>query len=209
MTLHSVSNGVSGSARREEILEAATQLFAERGYHAVGMRGIAEAVGVRTSSLYHHFPSKQKLLAAIAADGNHAFIEAHAPTLEGDGAPEQRLAEVLRAMIVYYWTHRLQREVGLREVRELAVGEPEVYDLIQRDLRRFQRGVETAIAEGIETGVFDVDDARLTARAVIGMCLSVNDWFRPGRSITIERVAEHYTHLVIDRVLARRPDRPA
>lgn len=194
----------TASARRAVILEAATALFAERGYHAVGMRAIAEAVGIRTSSLYHHFASKQQLLAAIASDGNHAFVEAHAPILEGDGSPEDRLARVLRELIVYYWEHRLEREVGLRDLRELAGTEPAVYTLIGDDLRRFQRGIENAVAEGAASGVFEVEDAKLTARAIVGMCLSVNDWFRPGRSLTIEHVADHYSDLVLGRLLAPR-----
>jgi AcrR family transcriptional regulator len=207
MALANTHREAPSSARRDAILAAATELFAERGYHAVGMRVIAEAVGIRTSSLYHHFASKQQLLAAIAVDGNHAFIEAHAPILEGDGPPEQRLHDVLHAMILYYWEHRLEREVGLRDVRELAGSEPEIYDLLQSDLRRFQRGIENAIIEGVDSGVLESDDPKLTARAIIGMCLSVNDWFRPGRSMTIERVADHYADLVLDRLLP--PTRPA
>ena len=62
-------------SRREEVLHAAAELFAEQGFHAVGMRAIADAVGVRGSSLYHYFPSKVDLLHAIAVDSTRAFIE--------------------------------------------------------------------------------------------------------------------------------------
>lgn len=189
-------------SRRDAIISAATKLFAEHGYHAVGMRSIADAVGIRSSSLYHHFNSKQQLLVAITSEGNHAFIQAHAPILEGDGSARERLEHVLRAMIVYYWEHRLEREVGLRDVRELVDSEPEVHALIQSDLRRFQRGVENALIEGAQSGEFAVVDAKLDARAIVGMCLSVNDWFRPGGTSTIEQVAEHYTDLIVNRLLA-------
>ncbi|ABL80334.1 MULTISPECIES: TetR/AcrR family transcriptional regulator [unclassified Nocardioides] len=187
--------------RREAIITEATRLFAEHGYHAVGMRSIADAVGIQSSSLYHHFPSKQHLLAAIAAEGNHAFIAAHVPILEGDGSPRERLERVLRAMIIYYWEHRLERQVGLRDSRELANTIPDVYEMIQQDLRRFQRGVENVLNEGAAAGEFALTDAKLDSRAIIGMCLSINDWFRPGGSATIERVADHYSALVVDRLL--------
>ena len=53
------------SGKRELILEAATQLFLDRGFHAVGVDTIAEAAGVVKMTLYNHFPSKDALIAAV------------------------------------------------------------------------------------------------------------------------------------------------
>jgi len=41
------------------------RLFQERGYTAVAMRDIAEAAGMRTASLYYHFPSKEELFVSV------------------------------------------------------------------------------------------------------------------------------------------------
>lgn len=51
---------------RREILDAALDLFAEHGFSGTSMRQIAQAVGVRESALYHHFPSKDALFAFLA-----------------------------------------------------------------------------------------------------------------------------------------------
>jgi AcrR family transcriptional regulator len=53
---------------RRDILQAALDLFAEHGFHGASMRALAAAAGVRESAIYHYFPSKTALLAAIAAD---------------------------------------------------------------------------------------------------------------------------------------------
>ncbi|MER7008496.1 helix-turn-helix domain-containing protein [Dactylosporangium sp. NPDC000555] len=50
---------------REEILDAAAELFAERGYAATSTRMIAEMVGVRQASLYYHFSTKEQILAEL------------------------------------------------------------------------------------------------------------------------------------------------
>src|SRR5688500_16825302 len=50
---------------RERIVDAAAELFAERGFHATPMTGIAEASGLSQTGLLHHFPSKEDLLAAV------------------------------------------------------------------------------------------------------------------------------------------------
>lgn len=52
--------------RKEQILEAALDLFAEHGYHNTGMEQIAKMVGMRASSLYNHYSSKQEVIAALA-----------------------------------------------------------------------------------------------------------------------------------------------
>lgn len=54
-----------GASGREEILEAAGELFVTRGFAATSTRAIAESVGIRQASLYHHFSTKESILAAL------------------------------------------------------------------------------------------------------------------------------------------------
>lgn len=57
-----------GQTPRAEILDAAAELFTERGYANTSTRGIADAVGMRQASLYHHFATKDDILDALLAD---------------------------------------------------------------------------------------------------------------------------------------------
>ena len=62
---------MTGPARRprvrtEDIVSTAAELFARDGYHEVGMRAVADALGIRGASLYHHYASKEEILYAIA-----------------------------------------------------------------------------------------------------------------------------------------------
>ncbi|MEP6852450.1 MAG: TetR family transcriptional regulator [bacterium] len=52
---------------REEIREAARQLFAERGYHATTVRAIAARAGVNPALVHHHYGSKEQVFAAALA----------------------------------------------------------------------------------------------------------------------------------------------
>jgi AcrR family transcriptional regulator len=57
----------SEQSSRDKILDAAEVLFAKRGYAGVGLRELAEVVGLGKSSLFHHFKNKPELYAAVAA----------------------------------------------------------------------------------------------------------------------------------------------
>lgn len=59
---------MSGRDTRGRIVAAAFELFAERGYHAVSVRDIAAAVGIKDASLYNHFPGKQAIFDAVLAE---------------------------------------------------------------------------------------------------------------------------------------------
>jgi len=51
---------------REKILEAAAQMFSQKGFHATSMQDIARAVNLQKASLYHHVASKQEILLVLA-----------------------------------------------------------------------------------------------------------------------------------------------
>lgn len=70
------------SVRRRQLLEAASEIFVERGYHSAGMDEIAVHAGVSKPVLYQHFPSKLELYLAVldahaeklVSDVNHALL---------------------------------------------------------------------------------------------------------------------------------------
>lgn len=59
------SDGGRRGMRKDEIRAVATRLFAERGYEGASMGDLAEEVGIRKASLFHHFESKQALYADV------------------------------------------------------------------------------------------------------------------------------------------------
>jgi AcrR family transcriptional regulator len=62
---HGVRHGARGQARREEIVRAAMEVIAERGYRGASLAAVAEKVGLTQQGLLHYFPSKEDLLIAV------------------------------------------------------------------------------------------------------------------------------------------------
>lgn len=83
---------------RGELAEGAAQLFLRRGYSALGMREIAERLGVSKSALYHYFPSKRALFDAAGrvavARMVDAFVRPAGPEVGSDAAVSAILAGV-------------------------------------------------------------------------------------------------------------------
>jgi AcrR family transcriptional regulator len=87
-----------GKGRRESILDEATRLFAERGYEGASMADLAERVGLRKASLFHHFASKEELRTAVLERLVREVTSALAIAVAAEGSFEER-ADTLSAGI--------------------------------------------------------------------------------------------------------------
>ncbi len=87
---------IDHEAYRLKLATKAVDVFIEHGYNGLGMRGIADAIGVSKSALYHYFPSKQELFAACTEvitqpDGLYGVSDETVPATK-DGAITALLA---------------------------------------------------------------------------------------------------------------------
>lgn len=194
-SMSAVDVPTSSLARRDQILKVSAELFARYGYHAVGMRTIAEAVGVRTSSLYHHFPGKHDILHAIGLAVTQAFIELHLPLLDGDDSRRDKLARLMHAHVTYFALRAPEVLVWRRELPELVADAR--YARIVDGQREYQAHIETLIAEGVAAGEFGADDPHLTAMAVLDLVNGVTNWYRPDGPLDIETLADRYVAMCL------------
>ena len=98
------------AARREQILETALKLFAERGFDATSTRQIAREAGIAEGLIFHYFPTKASLLTAILEDrleGRRAFRTRLRPLLDDAGG--KPAPEVLHA-VASGWLATLRRD---------------------------------------------------------------------------------------------------
>ncbi len=84
--------------RKEEIVAEATRLFAERGYEGASMGDLAERVGLRKASLFHHFPSKDVLYTIVLEQLLDQVKAAILTAATSDGSFEERLDALTDAL---------------------------------------------------------------------------------------------------------------
>ncbi|HEY9312045.1 MAG TPA: helix-turn-helix domain-containing protein [Williamsia sp.] len=85
-----------GATARDEIRDAAAELFTTRGYSGTSTRMIAEAVGIRQASLYHHFKTKDDILESLLQDTVLVPLEQANALLDADGPALDRLQQLAR-----------------------------------------------------------------------------------------------------------------
>jgi AcrR family transcriptional regulator len=183
------------STRREELVQVAARLFAERGYDATSMGDVAEAMGVQKGSLYSLTDSKQALLAEAMREGAAAF---HAAL---DGVPESasaadRLGRALRAHLAVV---ARQLDVATVFTREWRALEGDARAEIVAARRRYEDRWRALFREGVERGELRADlDADAAALLVLSAANWAYTWLRPGADT--DALADAFAEIVLDGV---------
>lgn len=145
------------AATRQAIADAALRLFLERGYEAVGIREIADAADVSTTTLFKHFPAKEALVFDEDAEQEARLLAAVRERPEGQSIPA--------ALCEHALTTRLAATGGdarFAAFTELVTGTPALRDYGQKMWLRHASALAEAIAE--ESGLA-ADDPACTALA--------------------------------------------
>lgn len=125
----------SALPRREQLLEAAAALFAERGFHDVGIDDIGSAAGISGPGVYRHFASKQALLESLCDRAMTRMLEGARSISSTSGDPLDSLSALVDLHVSFAVEERALISVWVREMRALS-------EDVCRSLRRRMRAYE-------------------------------------------------------------------
>lgn len=185
------------------LLAAAVEVMAVHGYHGTSVRRIAAAAGTSPGILYHHFGSKQGLLATLLDRGMDVLVRATEDALDlAADTPEARLRAIVAAHVRVHLESQRESLLGNSELRAL---EPAARAVVvaKRDVQ--QRIFERVIRDGVRRGTFRTPFPVDAARVVTAACTSVAAWYRPGGTLTGDEIVERYQTVALDAVGYRCP----
>ena len=133
--------------RRLEILEAALDVFAERGFHNASMEEIAERALLTRVSLYNHFGDKLALLQALLALKGKELVTRIDEAVRDVEATDARLERIVRETLAFQEANR-----GVLHIFLTASGLPELIG--QRPLEDYIQRVADILREGVQRGDF-------------------------------------------------------
>jgi len=181
--------------RAAEIIEAAAQVFAERGFHGASTQDIADVLGIRQASLYYYFASKEFALEQVCARGTEGYVEAASAIAAGSGTAAEKVLRLLEAHLSPMLDRAAFVMVFQRERRHLP---KESRRRVGRLSRAYERIVEDVLKEGVASGEFRRDlDCRLSALAMLGMANAATAWYGKEPGATVERITAEFSRLIV------------
>ena len=167
------------TTRRSEILAKAASLYAEQGIAATTVREIAEAVGILSGSLYHHFTSKEEMVHEIIAAYLEDLHDRYRAVADANDEPLACLRALIRTSFESLEEHAHACEIYQNDHNYIT--RLPNYAALRRISRSTQRIWLDTLAAGVDTGVFrsDVDPTVFYRFLRDAIWMSIR-WHRPG-----------------------------
>jgi AcrR family transcriptional regulator len=191
--------------RRGEIIDVATRLFLERGFHKTSIRDIARACPFNLASLYMYVTSKEDILFLVAQQ----LIDEKAKAMAAVEISEEDPAGSFRTALMSYCriVHRYRPHIRLL-YRELDVLSPPRREIVMASLSTVTDVFEQIVREGIKKGVFSDVEPKLVALNALFLCHLWSLHARALRSITqnIDEFFDLQSNIVLQGLLKRAPN---
>jgi AcrR family transcriptional regulator len=184
------------ATRREELLELAAAMFAERGLRATTVRDIADAAGILSGSLYHHFSSKEEMVDEVLRSFLDWLFERYQYIIDTEPNPLARLTGLFMASFDAIEHHHAEVVIYQDEAKRLST-QPRFGYVDELNKRQRKMWVDV-ITEGIAQGYFQADlDVDLVYRFIRDTTWVSVRWYQPGGPLTAEQVGRQYLAVVL------------
>jgi AcrR family transcriptional regulator len=189
------SPSVQSSPVQARIVDAAVDLFAEKGFDATSVQEIVARAAVTKGALYHYFTAKDDLLYEIY----HSLISLQQADLDRIIAAELPPQDTVRAIIVDLvetTTARLRETaVFAREMHRLG---PKRTAAVRAERRTYHESFRGIIERGQRAGAFsDVASAEIVTLMVFGIINQLPQWYRPDGPKTPRQLGDQIADFVL------------
>jgi len=180
---------------RDAILDAAAQIFRQKGYHAASMQDIARAVNLQKASLYHHVSSKQEILLELLERALKVISSQVIAVGEQDLPPDEKLRQMMRCYLRLLAEQNDLAAVLLFEHRSLD-RRSHARHVPSRD--RFEALWRQVIEDGVASGMFVCPDPALAVRGLMGVMNWTITWYRPDGELGTDQIADQFAAIFLD-----------
>ena len=190
------------ASRRDELLDLAATMFAERGLRATTVRDIADSAGILSGSLYHHFSSKEEMVDELLRGFLDWLFARYEEIVATEPNPLERLKGLFMASFEAIEDRHAQVVIYQDEAKRL-MGQPRFSYVEERN--REQRKMWLALLnQGVDEGYFRPDiDVDLVYRFIRDTTWVSVRWYEPGGPLTAEEVGRQYLSIVLGGITAK------
>ncbi|MGK2881204.1 MAG: TetR family transcriptional regulator KstR2 [Mycobacterium sp.] len=188
-------------SRRDELLALAATMFAERGMRATTVRDIADAAGILSGSLYHHFTSKDEMVDEVMRGFLDWLCDRYQKIIDTELNPLERLRGLFLVAFDAIEYRHAQVVIYQCEAKRLAT-EPR-FSYLEARGRELRKIWVDVLDQGIEEGYFRPDvDVDLVYRFIRDTTWISVLWYQPGGPLTAKQVGQQYLSIVLGGITA-------
>ena len=186
-----------GKERRRQLLDFATERFAENGYHPTSVAEIVQGLGVGKGVFYWYFDSKEQLFQEILREAQQDLRRTQQQAIVDEADPVRRI------------------ELGIRTTMKWSADHPDFYKLTQfavteeRFLPSLRKGQEVAVKDvirhvqdGIDRGVIRDTNPYYIAHSILGLSTQLVRVFIHEQERSPDEVADEAIALILDGILS-------
>jgi AcrR family transcriptional regulator len=176
-----------GRERKQQLLDAAAALFAERGYGATRIADICRAAGVAKGLFYWYFPTKGDLFAELVRTMRLGLRRAQAAAMDPDADVAERIAQGTEASVRF-----MARHAAYFALIDVERADPALTDVLSEGSDIYLDDLTSLIREGQREGALTDADPTLMAVGVLGAVSSFSNAYRSGRlgtDLSVEQLA--------------------
>ena len=173
-------------SRADQLLETATLLFKEKGYHNTSMQDLADALGMQKGSLYYYIESKEDLLRELLEQATSILGAQIDEVYAADLTAAEKLRIALENHGRAIMDHLNLVTVYLQEYRSLP---PERLKEVMTRRENYEQCLMQILQDSIASGEFRPVDVKMTVFGFLGMLNWTHQWFSPDGELTSEQIA--------------------
>jgi AcrR family transcriptional regulator len=194
---------------RARVLDAAAQVFREKGYIGAPLADIAAVAGLQAGSLYYHFPSREAVVEEVLRVGQQRtldFVRRRIAELPEDSSAIDRLRSAITAHGIAVLETSDYTSASIRIL-------PQVPDDIRRRhlvaQREYAKDWVRLLGDADQAGELRSDiDLSVIRMLMMGALNSAADWYDPSRGLPGDELAAQFAEVLLNGLaLTRRPDR--
>jgi AcrR family transcriptional regulator len=183
--------------RREQLLQIAAELFASKGFRNTTVRDIADAAGILSGSLYHHFDSKESMVDEILRTFQEELFGQYDEILANDADPRAKLEQAVR--VSFDAIDRHHSEVAIFQNDAAYLGTLDGFGYLEERHAQSREVWMRLLREGAAAGVLREDlDIDLAYRFIRDTVWVAVNWYRPGGALSSAQVADQYVTILLE-----------
>ncbi len=183
-------------SRRDELLDLAAAMFAERGLRATTVRDIADSAGILSGSLYHHFKSKEQMVEEVLRDFLDWLFGRYREIVETETDPLRRVRGLFMASFEAIEHRHAQVVIYQDEAKRLS-SLPQFAFVDERNREQRTMWVDV-LKQGVAEGCLRADlDVDLVYRFIRDTTWVSVRWYQPGGPLSAEQVGRQYLAIVL------------